>query len=683
MYSPKGPNLGKVRLRLDAGAWSAPIDLYAASASSEKLARYTAAGTGTHVLAIESLNDKNPLSSGTDIGLDAVDVDGTLLIDTTPADHHQAMQTPTGTAPPARSPSPRLTAASSHRRSTASAARASCSPTRHPLRFLRTASPSPIEYRSVDGRGNAETTRSVTVKVDSTPPISTTDAQASYVDSCTVNLSATDNLSGVSKRQYRLDGGVWTDGASVAITGYGSHTLRYRAVDVAGNVEAEKTAAIQISYPTETYTYLTGPPELNWNGQWSVWNTDAKRTYTSTTSNYVYGYGQVTRVQIWAYKSLSAGVARINLDGATTFVDLYAATTTLALVYDSGPIADGNHYLAYGWSGYLNEHATSTRVNVHSVVVQGRFGSPVDDVLPPSTTSNIPSDWTAAPFQVTLTESDNMGTGPSFYDVSATATDTPDATTLYEGPFTVAQEGVSNVSYYSIDQVGNREPIKTQQLRLDSSPPTTTSDAVADYTNQAIINLSASDAYSGVAGTRYRVDSGTWTTGTVVTVPGATPATHTLEWYSIDRVGNTEITHSASFTVLRRFEDENATAIEQEGLDSWASRVNPLYSAGLMREAFAAGALAGTFSGDRFDLISTTRPDYGIARVVIDDVYSGTSDQYSPTPGYQTARLQPVRARAGNPHVPRRVDRNQQRAVDGNQHQRGRLRARRRAHRRR
>ena len=366
-----------------------------------------------------------------------------------------------------------------------------------------------------------------------------------------------------------------------------------------------------------------------------MWNTDAKRTASYTTSTYVYGYGQVTRIQIWAYKSSSAGFARINLDGVTTLVDLYSSANTLALVYDSGPIADGNHYLAYGWSSYYNANSSGSRVNIQRMVVEGRFGSPVDDVMPPSTTSNIPSDWTAAPFQVALSESDNMGTGPTFYDISATVTDTPDATTLYEAPFTVSQEGTTNVSYYSIDQVGNSESIKTQQLRLDSSPPTTTSDVVSDYTNQATINLSANDAFSGVAGTRYRIDRGAWTTGTVVTVSGATPATHTLDWYSVDRVGNTEATKSTSFTVLRRFEDENATAIEMEGQDSWASIINPLYSSLLMREAHAAGALAGTFSGDRFDLIASTRSDYGIAKIIIDGVDSGYCDQFSTTPGYQ------------------------------------------------
>ncbi len=634
VYSPKGPNLGKVRMKLDAGPWSDPVDLYASVAASERLPRYTAAGTGIHVLAIESLNDKNPLSSGTDIGLDAVDVDGTLLTDTTPptttddtdAGWYSATRKITLTALDNS-----FVAQTLYRVGGTGAMQSYSAPFAVPANGMTV----PVEYRSIDGRGNAETTRSVTVKVDSTPPTSTTDAQASYVDSCTVTLSATDNLSGVSKSQYKLDAGAWTDGTSVAISGYGTHTLLYRAVDVAGNVESQKTASIRIRYPTETYTYLTGPPELNWNGTWSVWNTDAKRTASYTTGTYVYGYGQVTRVQVWAYKASNAGFARINLDGVTTLVDLYSAATTLALVYDSGPIADGNHYLAYGWSSYYNSNSSGSRVNIQRMVVEGRFGSPVDDVTPPSTTSNIPSDWTAAPFQVALTESDNVATGPTFYDVSATATATPDATTLYEAPFTVSQEGTNNVSYYSIDQVGNSEPIKTQQLRLDSSPPTTTSDAVADYTNQATINLSANDAFSGVAGTRYRIDRGAWTTGTVVTVPGATPATHTLDWYSIDRVGKTETTKSASFTVLRRFEDENATAIEMEGQDSWSSIINPLASALLMREAHAAGALAGTFSGDRFDLISSTRSDYGIAKIIIDGVVSGYCDQYSATPGHQ------------------------------------------------
>ena len=168
VYSPKGPNLGKVRMKLDAGPWSDPVDLYASVAASERLPRYTAAGTGIHVLTIESLNDKNPLSSGFDIALDAVDVDGTLLTDTTPptttddtdAGWYSATRKITLTALDNS-----FVAQTLYRVGGTGAMQSYTAPFAVPANGVAV----PIEYRSLDGRGNAETTRSVTVKVDSTP----------------------------------------------------------------------------------------------------------------------------------------------------------------------------------------------------------------------------------------------------------------------------------------------------------------------------------------------------------------------------------------------------------------------------------------------------------------------------------------------------------------------------------
>lgn len=68
------------------------------------------------------------------------------------------------------------------------------------------------------------------------------------------------------------------------------------------------------------------------------------------------------------------------------------------------------------------------------------------------------------------------------------------------------------------------------------------------YLSSVSIDLSASDLKSGVAVTKYRIDGGAWQTyiGTLlITFNGA----HTVEYYSIDLVCNTETTKSISFKI--------------------------------------------------------------------------------------------------------------------------------------
>ena len=46
---------------------------------------------------------------------------------------------------------------------------------------------------------------------------------------------------------YTLDGGSQTAGTSIAVTALGSHTISFFSVDVAGNIEAPKTATFTIT----------------------------------------------------------------------------------------------------------------------------------------------------------------------------------------------------------------------------------------------------------------------------------------------------------------------------------------------------------------------------------------------------------------------------------------------------
>ncbi|WP_409451160.1 chitobiase/beta-hexosaminidase C-terminal domain-containing protein [Jatrophihabitans sp.] len=114
-----------------------------------------------------------------------------------------------------------------------------------------------VKYRSWDAAGNVEATSTQLISVDSAPPTSTIQcnatacADSAYSGSVSVSLSAVDNSggSGVAALRYTTDGSDPSTSAplySGPFTLTSSTTVKYRAWDVAGNVEATKTQLVQV-----------------------------------------------------------------------------------------------------------------------------------------------------------------------------------------------------------------------------------------------------------------------------------------------------------------------------------------------------------------------------------------------------------------------------------------------------
>lgn len=108
-----------------------------------------------------------------------------------------------------------------------------------------------ITYYSVDGVGNTESSKSVQVKIDWTPPVTSgnatgpRDTNGIFRDNVTAGLSSTDNLSGVESQQRSMDGGtnwITMNGSNntFQITGNGVSRFVFRATDNAGNQELFK-----------------------------------------------------------------------------------------------------------------------------------------------------------------------------------------------------------------------------------------------------------------------------------------------------------------------------------------------------------------------------------------------------------------------------------------------------------
>ncbi len=155
--------------------------------------------------------------------------------------------------------------------------------------------PHTLQYRSTDAVGSVETTNTMTVNVDTTPPVSAiafspTPAGGAVNGPVTVTISATDNFSGVASSQYAIDGGAWMAyTAPFTISAGGLHTIAYRSTDTAGNVETAKSASIQVNPQATTTLQGSVPSTLAVSvgataPSFGAFTAGVAATYTSTTS---------------------------------------------------------------------------------------------------------------------------------------------------------------------------------------------------------------------------------------------------------------------------------------------------------------------------------------------------------------------------------------------------------------
>ncbi|WP_264937723.1 OmpL47-type beta-barrel domain-containing protein [Streptomyces sp. A012304] len=130
-----------------------------------------------------------------------------------------------------------------------------------------------VRYRAVDRAGNVSAERSVRFTVVAPPSDDTVapetsatvsgerNADGAYLDMATVTVTASDTGSGVNTIEYAVGSGAWQPyTAPVMVHLLGSHTVRYRAVDKAGNVSAEKSVRFTVvaTPPRDTTPPVTG-----------------------------------------------------------------------------------------------------------------------------------------------------------------------------------------------------------------------------------------------------------------------------------------------------------------------------------------------------------------------------------------------------------------------------------------
>ncbi|MFD5479244.1 OmpL47-type beta-barrel domain-containing protein [Streptomyces hawaiiensis] len=219
-----------------------------------------------------------------------------------------------------------------------------------------------VRYRAFDKAGNVSAEKSAEFTVvapqsdDTTAPETSAtvsgerDADGAYIDMATVTVSASDTGSGVNTIEYAVGSGAWqTYTAPVMVHQVGTHTVRYRATDKAGNVAAEKSVEFKVvaAPPQDTTPPVTG-------------------VTVEGTKNAAGAYVNSARVTVTATDAHGSGVEKIeySLDGGPY------------LAYSAPVVVDraGAHTVAYRATDKAGNTAAARTVTF--TVVSGQVPAP-------------------------------------------------------------------------------------------------------------------------------------------------------------------------------------------------------------------------------------------------------------------------------------------------------------------
>jgi peptidoglycan/xylan/chitin deacetylase (PgdA/CDA1 family) len=387
-----------------------------------------------------------------------------------------------------------------------------------------------VKYRAWDNAGNVEATNSQLIQVDTEAP---TSAIACDGASCTsgwqggpvsVSLSATDTGSGVAAIRYTTDGSDPTTASATytaPFTVSATTTVKYRAWDDAGNVEATNSEIIQID--------TTAPASaIACNG-------------STCSSN---AYSAAVTVTLSASDAESGvAVIRYTLDGSNP-------TASSTAYSDPITISETTTVKYRAWDNAGNAETTNSQL---VEVVQ-----PVPDTDAPTSSiacnlSPCSTGWYGAAVSVTLSAADG-GSGVAAIRYTTDGSDPTTASATYTAPFTVSS--TTTVKYRAWDNAGNVEATNSQLIRIDTTAPVSSISCNGStcstgwYNASVTVALSASDGQSGVAVIRYTTDGSSPTAASPAYIgPFVVSAVTTVRYRAWDNAANVEATKSQSIRI--------------------------------------------------------------------------------------------------------------------------------------
>lgn len=445
-----------------------------------------------------------------------------------------------------------------------------------------------LRTRFTDGDGHSSGWKTQLIRIDTVLPTDGTTVTSSWLsrNSLDVTVDGTDASpgSGMARVEYRLDsvpGSVNGNSGTVTVNGTGEHTLETRAVDIAGNTTGWVSHIVRLdpdsptnTTPTAETAWRASPYGVKLNGtdansgvaalQWRVNNGAINSGGLDATNAYVSGDGThtlSTRVRDVAGNASVWRDETIRIDSVkptdTTVVPSTVGNgrkiTISATDALSGPSGSVEWQLDNG-AVKTSAQATITGVGPHVLRtrVQDNAGNwsawktfnvtvdanlPQEDSDAPVDNTVVPTAWRTGAVTITVTADDNGGTGVDYVDYRI------DGSAITSGPsgvtFTVSEDGVHEIQTRATDHAGNVGNWRTHTLRIDKTLPVDTSGLADSWVKSRAVELSATDATSGVARIEYRINAGAVTIVTAdhasFTLPG--DGTFAINWRITDNAG--------------------------------------------------------------------------------------------------------------------------------------------------
>jgi len=239
---------------------------------------------------------------------------------------------------------------------------------------------------------------------------------------------------------------------------------------------------------------------------------------------------QGTRLVMYTQTNSDETAFQISIDGGPAqTVDLATAGRVYqAKVFDSGPLPAKVHTVT----------AVSNQNKYFLVDAFEITHAPMDDVDAPVTTATtVPAapntaGWFDRPVTVSLAAADAGTVASTEYSLDGSDW------AAYTQAVPISGNGSHTLKYRSTDGAGNVEETKSIDFKVDDVDPVTAATTSGD--NPVTVTLTAADATSGIAATRYRIGSGEWQDYTAGFQVPRTAAAATVTFRSTDVAGNTE-----------------------------------------------------------------------------------------------------------------------------------------------